>query len=194
MNILDHAFVFILSSGWPVSVRLRSPSLRFIFIIWWLPTCWCIFNCQASILTVSQFSGGDASWRAAAACWPWTLEPNLWISARASETPSSLIFPFNPTRPTFWRTRQLAVPLRWCPLADLKAWLTLKGGFRVGIPSYWLLCVWSGLAKGVRVWLIEPAPLPDSDLTGPHPLILSLHPSDRIFFCWFLTLLRISLP
>ena len=116
-----------------------SPSLQFIFIIWWLHRRWCIFNWQASILTVSQFSGGGVSrGEEQRACWPWTLKPQF-VNISPCFLPSPLIFLY---KPTLWRIRQLVV----VP-ADLKASLTLKGGFLTRRHPRLLpvaVCVWSG--------------------------------------------------
>ena len=71
--------------------------------------------------------------RRAAACWPWTSDPNLWISVPASSVSPKfpLIFIY---KPTFWRIRQLVVSLR-CPVR-FKSFEDPEGGFWRGIPGY----------------------------------------------------------
>ena len=130
-----------------------SPSLQFIFIIWWLHRRWCIFNWQASILTVSQFYGGGVSrGEEQPACWPWTLKPQF-VNISPCFLPSSLIFL---SKPTLWRIRQLVVALRFKSRFKSFGWPWRVVFWRCGIPGcYRLLCVCGRVSRSVRVWLIE---------------------------------------
>ena len=107
-----------------------SPTLQFIFSIWWLLRRWCIFNWQASILTVSQFSGGGVSrGEEQRACWPWTLKPQF-VNISPCFLPSPLIFLY---KPTFWRIRQIVVALR-CP-CRFKSFVDPEGWFFDAVAS-----------------------------------------------------------